>query len=208
MNVRTSFATLAAAVCLVACGSTAKSGTTTDDTTSTEDTADATGTDATGTDAMVNDSAGTDAMGTDAAGTDAAGTDAAGTDASGTDATGTDAAGTDATGGTDAVAEVSGPTTIEVQVGGSSAAFTPKDVKIKVGDTVKWTWGGNFHNVVSGTNGTADNKFCSPTDKDCANAATSDKGATYSHTFTSAGSFPYFCAIHFGMGMTGSVTVE
>lgn len=110
----------------------------------------------------------------------------------------------------DAVAvDASGPKTVDVAVGaGGGFSFSPSTVTIKVGDTVRWTWDGSGHNVVSGTGGVADNKFCSPSDTGCATAATSTTGAIYSHTFTTAGAFPYFCKPHALAGMTGSVTVN
>jgi len=54
---------------------------------------------------------------------------------------------------------------------------------------------------------TADGKFCSPSDMSCATAPTSGVGATYEHKFTTAGTYPYFCAPHCSVGMTGTVTV-
>jgi plastocyanin len=109
----------------------------------------------------------------------------------------------------DTAADASGPKTVDVTVGpGGGTSFSPSTVTIKVGDTVRWTWGGTGHNVVSGTGGVADNKFCSPSDTGCATAATSTVGAVYSHTFTTAGTYPYFCAPHASFGMTGSVTVN
>lgn len=120
----------------------------------------------------------------------------------------TDAA--DSGSATDAVAtDASGPKTVDVTVGaGGGFSFSPSTVSIKVGDTVRWTWGGTGHTVTSGTGGVADNKFCSPSDTGCATAAASTAGAVYSHTFTTAGSFPYFCAPHAAFGMTGTVTVN
>jgi plastocyanin len=32
--------------------------------------------------------------------------------------------------------------------------------------------------------------------------------ATYEHTFTTAGTFPYYCSVHFMLGMTGTITVQ
>lgn len=102
-----------------------------------------------------------------------------------------------------------GPQTVTVNVAaGGGFSFDPKTVTIKVGDTVKWVWGGGGHNVVSGSNATADNKFCSPNDMNCSAAALSNAGDTYSHKFTAAGSFPYFCRPHAGAGMTGTITVQ
>ena len=62
--------------------------------------------------------------------------------------------------------------------------------------------------VVSGTNGNADNRFCSPSDMGCDNPPLSNMGATYEHTFVQAGTFPYYCSVHFLLGMTGTITVQ
>jgi plastocyanin len=102
-----------------------------------------------------------------------------------------------------------GGQTVAVQVGsGGQLSFSPAAVTIHVGDTVQWTFASSGHTVTSGSGCGADNKFCSPNDTNCGNGATSASGATYSHTFTTAGTFPYFCEIHCGSGMTGTVTVQ
>ncbi len=93
-------------------------------------------------------------------------------------------------------------------MGAGGFSFAPSTVTIKVGDTVRWTWGSMGHNVVSGSGGVADDKFCSPSDTSCATAPTSTTGAVYSHKFTAAGSYPYFCKPHASFGMTGTVTVN
>jgi plastocyanin len=98
-----------------------------------------------------------------------------------------------------------------VMVGpGGSHSFAPSKVTIHPGDTVQWVWGSNNHTVTSGdpSTGAADNQFCSPSDTNCSGAAASDTGAMYSHTFTQAGTFPYFCVPHRRAGMTGSVVVQ
>jgi plastocyanin len=61
---------------------------------------------------------------------------------------------------------------------------------------------------VSGTNGNADNQFCSPSNTGCDNPPLSSNGATYEHTFMHAGTFPYYCSVHFSLGMTGTITVQ
>jgi hypothetical protein len=80
-------------------------------------------------------------------------------------------------------------------------------VNINAGDVVKWTWAGNGHTVTSGSPCTVDSAYCSPNDTNCPTAATSNVGAIYSHTFNQAGTFSYFCRIHCGFGMTGTVNV-
>jgi plastocyanin len=86
--------------------------------------------------------------------------------------------------------------------------FTPANLTIQVGDTVRWVWGSSGHSVVSGTNGNADNQFCSPSNTGCDNPPLSSSGATYEHTFTQAGTIPYYCSVHFSLGMTGTITVR
>ena len=96
-----------------------------------------------------------------------------------------------------------------VMVGqGGALSFEPAQLTISVGDTVRWVWGSPGHSVVSGTDGNADNRFCSPSNKGCDNPSLSSMGATYEHTFTQAGTFPYYCSVHFSLGMTGTITVQ
>jgi plastocyanin len=107
-----------------------------------------------------------------------------------------------------------GPTTHTVMVGPSGAlVFDPATLPIHVGDTVKWVWASPGHSVVSGTvSGNplmemSDGKFCSPNDTNCGSFQLSDVGATYSHTFTTTGTFPYFCLPHGTLGMAGTIDV-
>jgi plastocyanin len=72
---------------------------------------------------------------------------------------------------------------------------------IHVGDTVQWTWLGGFHSTTSGP--------CPP----CTQTGDGNwdsgagSGMVFSHIFSSAGTFPYYCKIHTTM-MTGSVVVS
>jgi plastocyanin len=91
---------------------------------------------------------------------------------------------------------------------GGAFRFAPSSVTIRVGDTVRWRWDSGGHNVVSGSDGNADGRFCSPDDQGCGSAPLSNTGTTYEHTFTEAGTFPYFCEPHVNFGMTGRVIVE
>ena len=102
-----------------------------------------------------------------------------------------------------------GGNTVTVTVGANGGlTFSPAAVMIHVGDTVKWEWAASGHSVTSGSGCTADNKFCSPSDSSCSTGTTSASGASYSHTFTTAGTFPYFCSPHCASGMVGTVTVQ
>jgi plastocyanin len=104
---------------------------------------------------------------------------------------------------------VSASTIVTVTVGsGGGFTFSPADVVIPVGGTVRWVWAASFHTVTSGSNGVADGLFCSPSDQNCSGNPTSNAGAIYEHTFSQAGTFPYFCQIHWPSGMTGTVTVS
>lgn len=98
--------------------------------------------------------------------------------------------------------------TFTVNVGQGGFVFAPSTVVIQAGDTVHWVWVGSFHTVTSGTGCVANGLFCSPNNMNCSAATPTNVGATYDRTFASAGSFPYFCAPHCGLGMTGSVTVQ
>ena len=78
--------------------------------------------------------------------------------------------------------------------------FSPADLTIQVGDTVRWINGidgGGIHNVIAD-----DSSF------------TSGPPAfpwIYDHVFTSEGIFPYYCSVHGGpggVGMSGVITVE
>ncbi len=103
--------------------------------------------------------------------------------------------------------DAGGGTTVMVGANGS-LTFQPQSLTVKVGDTVTWVWAGSGHSVVSGSGCTADDKFCSPSDSSCGSTPTSASGAMYSHTFTQAGTFPYFCKPHCSAGMTGTITVQ
>jgi plastocyanin len=73
---------------------------------------------------------------------------------------------------------------------------------INVGDTVRWTNTGTLpHTVTSG-----------PSSSDPAAGALFDKplpaGAVFEFTFTTPGTFPYFCRIHEFDDMRGTVVVN
>lgn len=95
-------------------------------------------------------------------------------------------------------ADPSNDDVVNVEVEGDR--FTPASITIKVGQTVRWTWAGGAHNVVSGPDcGTEDGAFKS---------GSPVAGGTFDHKFEAAGTFPYYCTPHCQMGMTGEVIVE
>jgi plastocyanin len=75
-----------------------------------------------------------------------------------------------------------------------SKAFSPNPITVKVGGTVTWTnKDTQAHTVVSGTGPSDPNKgrvF------DSGLTTLIQSGKTFSHTFTTAGTIPYFCQIH------------
>jgi plastocyanin len=108
---------------------------------------------------------------------------------------------------------ISGGTIHTVQVGPNGAfAFSPSQLTIAVGDTVQWVWMASGHTVTSGIPSSVscipDGAFCSPSDTNCAVGATSVAGSTYSHKFTTVGTFQYFCMPHCLAGMTGAIKVQ
>jgi len=93
-----------------------------------------------------------------------------------------------------------------VQVGSGGDRFVDDEshtstTTINVGDTVMWVWDNGFHSTTSGS--------CSP---GCTPNGLWDSGAnsaphSFSHTFSTAGTFPYYCMVHLAM-MQGTVVVQ
>jgi len=83
-----------------------------------------------------------------------------------------------------------------VSVGDNS--FSPQTITIAPGDTVTWTNNGSMSHTV-----TADDSSYS--------SGTLSPGNTFSHTYGTAGTFPYYCQFHGapgGVGMSGKVIVD
>jgi plastocyanin len=94
---------------------------------------------------------------------------------------------------------VTNAATVTVMVGNGGFFFSPSSVTIQPGDTVQWSWSSSGHTSTSGTpgapNGLWDSGFL-------------NQGQTFSYTFNTAGSFPYFCTAHGQCcGMVGTVNV-
>ena len=102
----------------------------------------------------------------------------------------------------------SGATTHIVEMTGNYE-FVPSSLTIKQGDSVKWVLIEKDHEVASGTviegpdgrEGVPDGLFESVT-------LTSGKEESFTYTFNSTGTFPYYCDSHVDMGMIGTITVE
>jgi plastocyanin len=96
--------------------------------------------------------------------------------------------GTEAPAGTSAAAPATGDGAVAI----ANFAFDPADVSVAAGTTVTWTNDdGTAHRVKAN-----DDSFDS---EDLA------QGDTFEHTFDTAGTFDYICAIH--PSMTGTITV-
>ncbi|MEY2491587.1 MAG: hypothetical protein QOH24_538 [Verrucomicrobiota bacterium] len=88
--------------------------------------------------------------------------------------------------------------TVTVTVGAGGFVFGPSSVTINTGDTVLWTWASSGHSVTSGSPGMPSGLW---------DSLIRNQGATFTRTFNTAGSFPYYCVPHGAFGMVGSVTV-
>lgn len=80
--------------------------------------------------------------------------------------------------------------------------FSPSEITVVEGDTVRWVHGGQSHTVTSGT-GAAD-----PEVGDLFDAPLNAANPIFEYVFTTAGDVPYFCRPHELMGMDGMVHVE
>jgi len=90
-------------------------------------------------------------------------------------------------------------TTFQVQVGAGGLKFTPQNLTVQLGDTVEWIWAADEHSTTSGTPGNPDGIW---------NSGIRDTGFTFSYTFSTGGTFPYYCTPHGSCcGMIGSITV-
>ena len=91
----------------------------------------------------------------------------------------------------------------------SGIDFSPAALTITVGDTVQWNWVSGFHSVESGVDGVPAGVFTS------GNPTSSPQ--TFSVTFDQAfidanplpgNVYPYYCVIHVGDGMSGTIAVQ
>lgn len=97
-----------------------------------------------------------------------------------------------------AIGGTAGAATVQVTLGADGPVFSPENVTIHPGDTVQWTWDGDHGHSVTSGNGSPSGLF--------------DTGVhrapyKFSFTFQNAGTFPYYCQLHFEVGMKGVVQV-
>ena len=90
--------------------------------------------------------------------------------------------------------------TVDVAVGPSgNLVFSPSSVTIHPGDQVRWTWSSSGHSTTSGSPGQPNGIW---------DSGIRNQGATFTRTFSNAGTFPYYCVPHGGCcAMVGTVSV-
>jgi plastocyanin len=95
-----------------------------------------------------------------------------------------------------ATAQAAGPSGATVNVVNNS--FQPSTLTVDAGTTVTWRWGTGAvnHNVMpTGTEPPGSGPPSSAPD-------------SYQHTFNTPGTYNYFCEVHQGVGMEGTITVQ
>lgn len=76
-----------------------------------------------------------------------------------------------------------------------NTTFNPSSLTVTLGTTVTWTNEDNTSHDVTFT------------DLDNVHSGTLNRGQTFTFTFTTTGTFHYYCTIH-GAAMSGTVTVQ
>jgi plastocyanin len=90
-----------------------------------------------------------------------------------------------------AAASVAQATNVEVKI--DNFVFNPQQITVKAGDTVTWVNHDDIPHTATSKTGSFRSKALDTDDK-------------FSFTFTTPGTFAYFCALH--PHMTGSIVVE
>ncbi|MDQ6892793.1 MAG: plastocyanin/azurin family copper-binding protein [Acidobacteriota bacterium] len=83
---------------------------------------------------------------------------------------------------------------------GPGISFNPSSVTIAPGERVTWTWAAGGHSTTTDT----------ATGPEVWDSGVQPFGASFSHVFTTPGSFPYYCQVHSvpgGTAMNGVVQV-
>jgi len=88
-------------------------------------------------------------------------------------------------------------------MGNAADVFIPATNNINVNDQVVWNWQGNDHH--STTSGTTSGVTMTP--NGLWNSGVTNRPYSFTNTFTSAGAFPYYCQVHYTIGMKGVINV-
>ncbi|MFZ0455261.1 MAG: plastocyanin/azurin family copper-binding protein [Ignavibacteriaceae bacterium] len=79
----------------------------------------------------------------------------------------------------------------------SDFVFTPAELTIAKGDTVKWVWVNGMHTTTSDSTSGAT----------VWDALLDQSHLSYTYVFKNTGVFPYYCIYHVSFGMKGTITV-
>lgn len=85
-----------------------------------------------------------------------------------------------------------------ILVTANASSFSPAQVSVNVGQTVRWVSAGGSHTVTPDDASQPGVWLSTPL----------GPGAAFEHTFALDGSYPYHCIPHQAAGMTGTVTVQ
>jgi len=77
----------------------------------------------------------------------------------------------------------------------SGTTFSPTSITVSVGTTVTWKNNDGYAHTATSDNGAFD-------------TGNIGAGASASYKFSTAGTYPYHCTYHVGMGMRGTVIVQ
>ncbi len=96
------------------------------------------------------------------------------------------------------------PKTYSISISGM--AFSPSSLTIHVGDTITWTNIDSVAHTVTSNSGSelSSGTLAAPSSGGYYSSTTS--GGSYTHTFTTAGTYAYHCSIH--TSMMGTVVVQ
>ncbi len=81
-------------------------------------------------------------------------------------------------------------------------SFTPQNIIVLAGDTVRWEWTSGSHTVTNGTG------FLDPQAGTLFDTTINAGNPVFEYTFNDPGIFDYFCRPHEQFGMTGRVLVD
>jgi plastocyanin len=82
-------------------------------------------------------------------------------------------------------------------------SFSPSELTIPPGDTVRWQWQAGFHTTTSGASSNPADNPGSLWD-----SSINSSSPIFEYTFANEGDFPYFCRFHELSGMKGTITVD
>lgn len=81
----------------------------------------------------------------------------------------------------------------------ASSTFSPANLTVMAGDTVKWQWASGTHTTTSGSSCSASGLW---------DASITSSSPTFQRQFGTPGVYPYYCTFHCFVGMTGTISVE